>query len=216
MKTAGARGQVLARKLMQKQAVTGASPSPTSQAKKQEEGRGHADACTSANLPPPITMNLDHQGPPVTYSKVASRPPQRVTTTPDDLEMCDVQIKVAAHKWEKEATWATLNQIRQQEWDEQAAWRKEKERMSSEELASARLDVSWQKRGLSGRKSIIASEGPPWSLSQSHHRPLGMVWIWVVQKGQVQKSHMGWGSMECQPHGPPATGHEDGLLMGPC
>ena len=49
-------------------------------------------------FPPPITIKLDHQGPPVTYSEAASRPPRRVTTTPDDLEMCDMQIKVAAHE----------------------------------------------------------------------------------------------------------------------
>ena len=63
---------------------------PSSQVKKQEEHREHVDACTSANLPLPITMKLDHQGLPVTYSEVASRPPQRVTTTPDNLEMCDM------------------------------------------------------------------------------------------------------------------------------
>ena len=74
MKTGGGRGQVLARKL----AVAGSGRGqsiPSSQAKKQEEGRGNADAHTSADLPLPITMNLDHQGPPVTYSKVAPRPP---------------------------------------------------------------------------------------------------------------------------------------------
>ena len=41
--------------------------------------------------------------------------------------MCNVWVKVAAHEWEKEAAWATLDQIRQEEWDEQAAQRKEKE-----------------------------------------------------------------------------------------
>ena len=74
MKTGGGRGQVLARKLTEAGIGRGQSIL-LSQAKKQEEGRGHADACTSANLPPPITMNLDCQGPPVTYSEVASRPP---------------------------------------------------------------------------------------------------------------------------------------------
>ena len=44
-----------------------------------------------------------------------------MTTTLDDLEMCDVQIKVAAHDQEKEAAWATLNWIRQEEQDEQSA-----------------------------------------------------------------------------------------------
>ena len=88
-KTSGGRGQILAKKLMDASVGRGQSiPSP--QVRRPEEGRRHADACTSANLPPPITMHLDHQGPPVTYSKAASRPPQRVTTSPDELEMCDV------------------------------------------------------------------------------------------------------------------------------
>ena len=125
-KTGGGRGQILVKKLAEAGIGRGQS-FPSSQVKKPEEGRGHTDACTSANLPPPVTMNLDHQGPPVTYSEVASRPPQRVTTSPDELEMCNVRIKVAAHEWEKEATWATFNWIRQQEWDEQATQRKEKE-----------------------------------------------------------------------------------------
>ena len=39
---------------------------------------------------------------------------------------------------------------------------KEKKRSaSSEEFASMRQDVSWQRRGLSSSKSIIMSEGPP-------------------------------------------------------
>ena len=50
-----------------------------------------------------------------------------MTTTLDDLEMCDVQIKFAVHKCEKEATQATLDWIRQEEQDEQAAQRKGKE-----------------------------------------------------------------------------------------
>ena len=96
-KTGSGRGQVLARKLTEAGIGRGQSI-PSSQVKKQEGHRGHTDTHTSANLPLPVTMNLDNQGPPVNYSKTASRPPQRVTTTPDDLEMCDMQIKVAAHK----------------------------------------------------------------------------------------------------------------------
>ena len=89
VKTGGGRGQVLSRKLAEAGVGRGQSvPSP--QVKKPEEGRRHADTHTSANLPPPITMNLDCQGPPVTYSKAASRPPQRVTTSLDELEMCDM------------------------------------------------------------------------------------------------------------------------------
>ena len=89
VKAGGGRGQVLARKLTEAGDGRGQSV-PSSQVKKQEECREHTDASTSANLPLPITMKLDHQGPPVTYSEVASRPPQRVTTTLDDLQMCDM------------------------------------------------------------------------------------------------------------------------------
>ena len=96
-KAGGGRGQVLARKLMEVGIGRGQSI-PSSQVKKQEECRECTDTHTSANLPLPITMKLDHQGPPVTYSEVASRPPRRVTTTLNDLEMCDMWVKVAAHE----------------------------------------------------------------------------------------------------------------------
>ena len=33
--------------------------------------------------------------------------------------------------------------------------------MSSEEFTNMRLGVNWRRKGLSGRKSIITSEGPP-------------------------------------------------------
>ena len=132
---------------------------PLSQIKKQEACRGHTNACTSANLPPPITMKLDHQCPPVTYSEVASRPPSRVTTTPDDLEMCNMWIKVAAHEREKEATWATLDWIRQQNGTNKPP-KEMKRSTSSKEFTSVRPDISWQRRGLSSRRSIIMSKGP--------------------------------------------------------
>ena len=45
----------------------------------EEKGR-HANAHTDASIPLPVTMHLDQQGPPVTYSEAASRPPRRVTT----------------------------------------------------------------------------------------------------------------------------------------
>ena len=48
-------------------------------------------------------MNRDYQGPPVTYSEAASRSPRRVTTSLNELEMCDMRIKIAAHEREKEA-----------------------------------------------------------------------------------------------------------------
>ena len=111
VKTGGDRGQILAKKLAE--ASIGRDQSvPSPQVRRPEEGRRHTDARTGANLPPPVTMHLDHQGPPVTYSEAASRPPQRVTTSPDELEMCNVRIKIAACEKEKEATRVTLDRIR--------------------------------------------------------------------------------------------------------
>ena len=104
-------------------------------------------------------MHLDHQGPPVTYSEAASRPPRRVTISPNELSMCGMWVKIAACEKEKEAAWATLNWIWEQEWDKQATMKKEKEH----ELWRAwqrEAGVSWWRKGLSGRKSIIVSEGP--------------------------------------------------------
>ena len=75
-------------------------------------------------------MKLDHQGPPVSYSEAASRPPQKETVTEDTAHMCDVQIRDVAHEKEKAAAWATLVHIEQQEWKEQASQRKEKEHES--------------------------------------------------------------------------------------
>ena len=102
--------QVLAKKLM-KAGVGKGQSIPSSKAMGPEEHRRHVDASTSADIPQPIAMKLDHQGPPVSYSDVASRPLQRETITKDTLWMCDVQMKAAAHKKEKVATRATLDCI---------------------------------------------------------------------------------------------------------
>ena len=93
---------------------------PSSKVVGPEERRRHVDASTSVDTPQPIAMKLDHQGPPVSYSDVASRPPQRETMTKDNLWMCDVWMKTAAHEKEKAATRATLDCIEQQEWGDQA------------------------------------------------------------------------------------------------
>ena len=113
------RGQVLAKKLM-KAGVGKGQSIPLSKAMGPEERRRHMDASTSVDIPLLIAMKLDHQGPPVSYSKAASRPPQRETITKDTIWICDVQMKAAACKKEKVSTWATLDCIEWQEWDEQA------------------------------------------------------------------------------------------------
>ena len=89
---------------------------------------------------PPITMHLDHQGPPVTYSGAASRPPQRATTSPNVLEMCDMcelRSQLMRKKRRPLKLPSTRSGSRKQEEDEQAALRKEKEHVSSEEFANA-------------------------------------------------------------------------------
>ena len=95
------RGQALAAKLGGTSAGRGQSvPSPPV-GRPEQRGR-QADAHTKASLPPPITMHLDHQGPPVTYSDAASRSPRRMVVS-SELPMYDMWLKIAAHKKEKQA-----------------------------------------------------------------------------------------------------------------
>ena len=133
-------GHVLAKKFMKAGVGKGRSI-PLSKAMGPEECWRYVDISTSADIPPPITMKLDHQGPPVSYSKAASRPPQRETITQDMLHMCDVQMKAVACEKEKAATQATLDHIKWQEWDKQAAWRKEKE---CESRKAHQHEVQWR------------------------------------------------------------------------
>ena len=89
-----------------------------------------------------------------------------------------------------------------------------KRSMSSKEFASVRPDISWQRRWLSSRRSIIMSEGP-----------LGLVlipspipWDGVNISGPERTSTKvpnGLGIYGVPAHGPPAIGCEDGLLVGP-
>ena len=76
---------------------------------------------------PPVMMHLDHQGPAVTYSEAASRLPQRTVVSSPELAECDMRLKMAACKKEKEAAWATLEWIQRQEQEEEATWKKREE-----------------------------------------------------------------------------------------
>ena len=58
---------------------------------------------TEPGLPPAVTMQLDHQGPAVTYSEAASRPPWRAGIPSSELTVGDVRLKLAASEKEKEA-----------------------------------------------------------------------------------------------------------------
>ena len=109
----GDRGQTLAVKLGGTSAGKRQSiPSPP--ARRPEQRGRQVDAHTKASLPPPVTMHLDHQGPPVTYSEAASRSPWRMVVS-SELPMYDVRLKIAAREKEKEAAQATLDQIWRQE-----------------------------------------------------------------------------------------------------
>ena len=76
---------------------------PTPPVGRSEQRGSQADARTKASLPPPVTMHLDCQGPPVTSSEAASRLPWRTVVTSSELAMCDVWLRIAAHEKEKEA-----------------------------------------------------------------------------------------------------------------
>ena len=65
-------------------------------------------------------MQLDRQGPAVTYSEATSRPPQRAETPSSESMSGDVHLKLAACEKEKEAARATLERIRRQEREEDA------------------------------------------------------------------------------------------------
>ena len=97
----GNRGQTLAVKLGGTSVGRGQSVSSPPVRRPEQRGR-QADTHTEASLPPPITMHLDCQGPPVTYSKATSRSPQR-TVVSSELPMYDMRLKIAAREKEKEA-----------------------------------------------------------------------------------------------------------------
>ena len=80
----GDKGQALAAKLEGAGAGRGQSiPSPPV-GRPEQRGR-QVDTHTEANLPPPITMHLDCQGPSVTNSEAVSRPPHRMVISSYDI-----------------------------------------------------------------------------------------------------------------------------------
>ena len=110
----GDRGQMSAAKLGETSVGSGQSvPSPP--VRRSEQRGRQADVCTEARLPPLITMYLDPQGPPVTYSEAASRSPWRTVVSSSELPVYNVWLKIAAHEKKKEAAQATLDRIQRQE-----------------------------------------------------------------------------------------------------
>ena len=72
------------------------------------QGERWTSTRTETRLPPAVTMQLDRQGPAVTYSEAASRPPRRTETPSSESMSGDVHLKLAAREKEKEAARATL------------------------------------------------------------------------------------------------------------
>ena len=79
------------------------------------QGERRTSTHTETGLSPAVTMQLDRQGPAVTYSEATSRPPQRAGIPSSELMSGDVCLKLAAREKEKEAARATLEQIQRQE-----------------------------------------------------------------------------------------------------
>ena len=75
---------------------------------KQERDKEFADVRVDADLPPPIKMNLDLQGLPVSYADATSKLPKKKSVMEDSMHLCHVQLR--HEQWEKEkvATQATL------------------------------------------------------------------------------------------------------------
>ena len=67
------------------------------------QGEGWTSTHTKTGLPPAVTMQLDRQGPAVTYSEATSRPPRRAETPSSESMLGDVRLKLVAHEKEKEA-----------------------------------------------------------------------------------------------------------------
>ena len=103
------RGQGLAGMLADSAGRVGRGQSaPSPPIGRSGQGKRWTSTRTKAGLPPAVTMQLDHQGPAVTYSEATSRPPQRAEAPSSKSTSGDVHLKLAAHKKEKEAARATL------------------------------------------------------------------------------------------------------------
>ena len=88
-KTGSRRGQTLAGKLGGT-SIGSRQSTPSPPVRRPEQRGRHTDTHTEASLPPPITMHLDCQGPPVTYSEATSRPPHTMVVSSPDLSIYDM------------------------------------------------------------------------------------------------------------------------------
>ena len=60
------------------------------------------------DLPPPIVMQLDSQGPLVSYTDAATKPPKKKSNPEDSVHLCNVWVGDKQRNKEKVATQATL------------------------------------------------------------------------------------------------------------
>ena len=103
------RGQGLAGMLVDNARGAGRGQStPSPPIGRSGQGERWSGTRTKPRLPPAVTMQLDHQGPAVTYSEATSRPPWRAGIPTSELPLGDVHLKLVAHEREKEAAQATL------------------------------------------------------------------------------------------------------------
>ena len=128
MRQSTGRGQGLAGMLADSAGRVGrgwSAPSPP--VGRSGQGERWTSTRTETGLSPAVTMHLDHQGPAITYSEATSRPPRRTEAPSSESMPGDVRLKLAACEKEKEAAWATLERIRRQEREEDAARKKHEE-----------------------------------------------------------------------------------------
>ena len=98
------RGQGLAGMLVDSARGAGRGQStPSPPVGRSGQGERWTSTRTESGLPPAVMMQLDHQGPAVTYLEAASRPPQRAGIPSSELTLGIVHLKLAAHEKEKEA-----------------------------------------------------------------------------------------------------------------
>ena len=98
------RGQGLAGVLADRARRAGRGQStPSPPVGRSGQGERWTTTHTETGLPPAVMMQLDRQGPAVTYLEAASRPPQRAGTHTSELTSGDVRLKLAAREKEKEA-----------------------------------------------------------------------------------------------------------------
>ena len=103
------RGQGLAGMLADSAGRVGRGRStPSPPVGRSGQGKGWTNTRTVTGPSPAVTMHLDCQGPAVTYSEAASRPPRRTEAPSSESTPGNVHLKLAAHEKEKEAAQATL------------------------------------------------------------------------------------------------------------